>query len=245
LTRISLAAAAILAAASPGAAAPGSSFPVEAPRGATVAVLTDVPRGDPPFPALVLAPGGGYPAAAPFHAELAAAASGAGYLVFRMDWAYWTAGGSASADLADEREDLRAVLAAVRKDPRVDPDRVTLAGKSLGSLVAYEVFAEDESLRALALLTPLCVRHWDDGESVVNESYPGLAAHERPVVVLYGTEDPACNADALAAALGEGAARVTVLVVPGDHKLLTGDAEADAENRVAAALAVVEALGAP
>ena len=122
---------------------------------------------------------------------------------------------------------------------------MTLAGKSLGSLVAYEVFAADPGLRALALLTPLCVRHRGDGQSVMDESYPGLAGSKRRVIVLYGTEDPACNGDVLAAALGDGATNVTVLAVPGDHRLRTGDDEADAENARAAAVAVVEALGTP
>ena len=81
------------------AGAPAASEPaltVETERGASVSVMTDLPSGDPPFPALVVAPGGGYPASAPLHAELAAAAAAAGYLVYRLDWAYWTAGASAS-----------------------------------------------------------------------------------------------------------------------------------------------------
>lgn len=217
-------------------------FSVPTPRGAVVSVLTDVPAGRPPFPALVVAPGAGYPAEAPLHAELAAAAVDAGYLVFRMDWAYWREGGNASPDLSDEREDLRTVLERVRTDPRVDPGRVTLAGKSLGSLVAHAVFAEDPALRALVLLTPLCVRA--GGAPALDERYPGLASEERPVVLLYGTADPACPGEVLAAALGERE-NVTVLAVPGDHGLRTGDEEADADNVRSAAASVVEALGAP
>ena len=45
------------------------------------------------------------------------------------------AGETPSPELSEETEDMEAVLALALKDPRVDPTRVFVAGKSLGTLV--------------------------------------------------------------------------------------------------------------
>lgn len=235
----------IVAASAARAEPPEPTMPIETPRGAIVTAIADVPASEPPFPALVVAPGSSYPARAPLHAELAAAAAAAGYLVIRFDWAYWSAGGSASADLAAEREDLRAVLASARADPRVDARHIVLAGKSLGSLVAWEVFRNDPGLEAMVLLTPLCVRSGDSGGDVVEERYPGLATSARPVVVAFGRDDPACTASALRASLGEEPAHVTTLVFPGDHGMHVGNEAEDLENVRAVVAAVLGALPQP
>lgn len=160
MNRLAAAAAAILALAPAAEADPPApeTLTLSTPRAVPISVLVDGPAGEAPFPTLVIAPGAAYPATAPLHAELAAAATRAGFLVYRFDWAYWTAGTPPSADLSDEHEDLRTVLARVRDDPRADPERIVLAGKSLGSLVAWDIFREDTDLQTLVLLTPLCAR---------------------------------------------------------------------------------------
>jgi dienelactone hydrolase len=57
-------------------------------------------------------------------------------------------------DLEGQRSDLRAALAFVRREPRVDPARIVLWGTSLGGSHALTIAAEDPSLAALILNMP-------------------------------------------------------------------------------------------
>jgi predicted alpha/beta-hydrolase family hydrolase len=196
-------------------------------RGEAIELLVDVPPGSAPdarHPALVVAPGQAYPREAPLLAELARAAVDVGYVVFRFDWAYTSRGGVPSPARTDEREDLDAALARARSDPRVDPAAVTLAGKSMGSLVAHAAFREDPDLAALLLLTPIGVpARGDEGSApgaALEGRYPGLADETRPVVITVGTEDSLCPGPSLAGALATWANPAVVpLVFPGDHGL--------------------------
>lgn len=214
---------------------------VRTPRGAEIPVIVDAPSGartGTPAPALVIAPGQAYPSTAPLIASLASLAVEAGFVAVRFDWAYTASGGAPSRGLADEREDLESVLRSALADPRIDASRVFLAGKSLGSIVAYGVFRRDPQLRAFLLLTPVGVRgRGDDGRPpdlprvVLEENYPKLAEETRPIVITVGDHDPLCPPSRLIAYLAEiGADRVYPLVVPGDHGLRIGDSGHEAAN---------------
>jgi len=229
-------AAALLAAALPAAAGT-----LRTPRGDAVPWIVDVPPGAARAPALVIAPGQAYPAAAPLLAALAEAATDAGIVAVRFDWAYTAADGGPSPGLANEREDLETVLRATRADPRVDTDRLFLAGKSLGSIVAYRVFRDDPVLLGFLLLTPVGVGGPDPSQGALGTNYPDLAG-SRPVVVTVGDDDPLCPPPRLLAHLAEtGAENVFPLVVPGDHGLRirgAGDAANAANVETAARMNV-------
>ena len=168
------------------------------PRGAALSVLADWPDperfGPGPYPTVVLASGAGYHQRMPLQATLAEALSAAGVGVVRFDWAYFSAQGQPSDDLAPEREDLQTVLAHVRGLKHVDVDRLTVAGKSLGSLVAWQVFRADPDVSRAVLLTPLCSRSTDGTlQSVAAERYPGANGRDaRPALWVLGDRDPAC-----------------------------------------------------
>ncbi|MFY8118684.1 MAG: alpha/beta hydrolase family protein, partial [Roseateles sp.] len=128
--------------------------------GERLATLVDIPAGAGPFPALVLAPGQGYHMGMPVLDQMAQAFVTQGYAVFRFNWSYYSAQPrrQPSADLSQELQELRVVIAAARQHPKVLPDKISVGGKSLGSLVAWQAFRQDPALRSVLLLTPVCSR---------------------------------------------------------------------------------------
>lgn len=228
--------------------------------GARLHIEAEFPAGDGPHPALVLAPGQGYHLALPAMASTARALVAQGIAVFRFDWAYFSAEprGTPSDDLARELQDLQAVLALARRHPRVAAARLSVGGKSLGSLVAWNAFRADPQLRSVLLLTPLCSRV-PEGQTLPRpelvENYPGFEAERRPSLWIAGDRDPRCAPTVLYgfAARSTGAARVAL--VGGDHgyedrTLPAAAAEAALKRNLAAVSAlaagfVAETLSAP
>jgi predicted alpha/beta-hydrolase family hydrolase len=219
--------------------------------GGRLSVIADFPVGKGPFPAIVLAPGMGYHMRLPALAETAKALAAHGVAVFRFDWSYFTAKleGQPSQDLSKELQDLQAVLAAVRRHPKVASKNVSVGGKSLGSLVAWRAFAADASLRSGLFLTPLCgvVLKGETVPAEARKSYPGFETERRPTLFVTGSSDPLCAAPALYqfAASGSGAGRVAI--VEGDHGyeepgLAPPAAEAARKRNIAAVAALAAAF---
>jgi len=102
--------------------------------------------------AVVIAPGQGYHKDLPLIVESAKALADAGFLAVRFDWAYFTAKGQRSADLKPEMDDLEASIHFARQQEGIE--KVVIAGKSLGSMVALNrAAARPDDLAGLALLT--------------------------------------------------------------------------------------------
>ncbi len=200
------------------------AFSLTTPRGATVSVLADWPDaerfGPGPYPTLVLASGAGYHQRMPLQEAIAESLSAAGIGVLRFDWAYFSAKGQPSADLGPEREDLQTVLAHARGLKHVDAERLAVGGKSLGSLVAWQVFREDPALQSAVMLTPLCTRQVDGVvQAVTAERYPKAEAPDlRPVLWLLGDRDPSCVPAVLHEFL-QTRPQDRVRVLDGDHGL--------------------------
>lgn len=196
---------------------------LDAPRGAKVPLAIHFPAEGAPFkdaqgkrPALLIAPGQGYHMGLPLIAGLAEEAAQAGLVTARFDWAYTAAKGRPAPDLASELEDMETALKALLADPRVDPQRVFIAGKSLGTLVAYRVFRAHPKLKGLFLLTPVA-----RGGVAVN--YPKLEETKRPILMTLGNRDPLCSLPTLYAALAKTKGNVATVVVAGDHGMNLGD----------------------
>lgn len=218
-----------------------ATFTVTTQRGATVEVNAEFPRGSGPFPAIVLAPGEGYHMARPAMEQTAKSLVAHGVAVYRFNWAYFTATpkpGSPSEDLTQELQDLNAVLAIAEAEPRVARGKLSVGGKSLGSIVAWRALAGNRSLQAGLFLTPVC-SHVPKGESVplvvADENYPGAAEETRPLLFISGDRDPLCALPVLYrfAANAGGATRVSI--VGGNHSFeaptLMGDAASEAQAR--------------
>ena len=126
--------------------------------GVRLSARVDFPPGDGPFPAIVLAPGQGYHMNLPALEATTRRLTEQGIAVFRFNWAYFTAEpkGQPSDDLSREFRDLQAVLSAARKHPKVLAKNLSVGGKSLGSIVAWQALGADASLRSVLLLTPVC-----------------------------------------------------------------------------------------
>lgn len=222
------------------------------PRGAKVEAVVDFPAGPGPFPAVVLAPGQGYPMTQPALAQTAKRLVDQGVVVYRFNWAYFTRtplGGGPSADLALELEDLSAVLAVARAEPRVDRSRLSVGGKSLGSIVAWRAFSADPSLRSGLFLTPVCSRS-AKGQSppipVAEQNYPGISAERRPIAFILGDRDPLCAPSVLYRFAANAAGPARVAVVGGDHsfenRTVTGAAADQARDRNINAVAQLAAI---
>jgi len=193
------------------------------PRGAVVEVIAELPPGPGPFPAVVLAPGQGYHMNLPAIEQPAKRLLSQGVAVYRFNWAYFsrtTKGGSPSQDLSSEIEDLATVIARARAEPRVDQRKVSVGGKSLGSVVAWRVLTNDKSLRSGLFLTPICST-LDKGVaqpvSVADENYPGIGTEQRRVSFIAGDRDPLCSPGVLYRFAASSPSPTRVAVVGGDH----------------------------
>ncbi len=191
---------------------------ISTPRGAPIAIIAEKPAGPGPFPTVVLASGSGYHMRQPVLAETASALLAQGIAVYRFDWAYRVAGGEFAAQPKDrvaEIEDLNTVLALARNDPDVDRARIAVAGKSLGSIIAWRVLRNDPELRGALLLTPVCSRPQDPKAASAN--YPAVADEKRPFLWLLGDADPACPTATLYRFVAASGSPSGIAVIGGDH----------------------------
>lgn len=199
-------------------------------------VVADFPVGTGPFPAVVLAPGQGYHLALPALAQTAQQLVAHGIAVYRFNWVYFSNNpkkGRPSDNLSNELEDLQSVLKMARAEPRVAQDKVSVGGKSLGSLVAWKALSSDPSLRAGVFLTPVCSRASDgQAQDFSNANYPGITTELRPVLFVAGDSDPLCAPRVLYAFVAKAQGNAHVAIIGGDHgfenKTLTGPAAIDA-----------------
>lgn len=221
--------------------------------GRQVSVVTHMPAtSELNRPVLVIAPGQGYHRERPLVKDLAVAAAKKGYVVVRFNWEYCkfdaTAGkcsGDASENLVPETEDLTTVVRYAKALPNVNPSKIVLTGKSLGSLVSNTVFANDQSLKGLVLMTPVCTGEDSTGKPVPAgaKNYPGLLGEARPVVLVKGHADPLCNTAMMYDWLRSAKHPIPAVVLGGDHSMnllkpgSTGNADELNSGNVNAAIA--------
>lgn len=192
--------------------------------------IAEYPKGNGPFPVMVLGAGQGYHMRLPILEQTAAALLKEGIAVYRFDWGFYTrdpAKLEMSPGLAEETADFRSVLALARADPKVDRTRIFVGGKSLGSLVSYRVFAADPSLKGLALITPVC------HQGPIEKMYPAIEKEKRPVAFILGDKDPVCPAARFAEYIdlpGVRNSRQRASLSRGDHAFGYGP-EATAEQK--------------
>ena len=143
----------------------------------------------------------------------AAACLDAGLATMRFNFRGVGSSGGAWDEGRGEQDDVRAALALLRE--RLPPrGRLALAGYSFGAAMAAAVAGAGERLAGLALIAPpLAMRPWEP------RAPSGL---DGPWLVVAGSADTFCPAEALAA-LGGTLPAATVTVIDGaDHFFFTG-----------------------
>lgn len=191
---------------------------VPTPRGLPIEVIVDKPTGKGPFPAVILGSGSGYDMRKPILAKAAQALVAQGIAVYRIDWAYRVAGTPFAAEPRDKKaqvEDMRTVLRLAQKDPQIDPARIALAGKSLGSVVAWQLLRVTPEVKGAILLTPVCDPR-EDAEAPAG-FYPDLATESRPRLWVMGDVDPVCPVPVLERYVAQGGRGDRIAVLSGDH----------------------------
>lgn len=170
-------------------------------------------------PALIIAPGSGYHRGLPLISMLGEEAAKRGFTAVTFDWGYFTAQTKPVAGYAAEYADIKAVTDHVKKMKNIDAGRIALAGKSFGSVIAYNHFLKDTDIDALLLLTPII-----PDVDYETKLYPGLAEQERPITIILGADDADnCPLSQLYSTLNNGAKKIPAVVLPGDHGMNAGD----------------------
>jgi hypothetical protein len=197
---------------------------ITTPRGAGVTVTMHIPPGA-HLPILVVAPGQSCNSKGFLFEALGDQGLKRHYAVFRFEWSYCeTSNKTPSAGLRNELEDMAAVLEFAKKHAAVEDSNIVIAGKSMGSGVAYKIFSQRPELKALVLLTPLCSETTDENDkplpkplSVCEKNYPHLKEDRRPILMTMGNKDEACVLPVLFDYLKDSKGNVQTFVAGGDH----------------------------
>ncbi len=223
------------------------NIPVPEARG--LAGLWSLPASATSWPAIVIASGSNYPKEGAIMAAMTERALAAGWAVLTFDWSYTTYGGSPSSSRKREKRELQAALDYLGSRPKIDRQRIVVAGKSLGSAVAYALFLDNLDLLGAALLTP--VMRTPEG---AERAYPGLSAQARPIHLLAGKSDPLNALPVMEAHLAGAGKQIVTTLIDGDHGLNVTrkkDETSQARNRANVAAGVravvrwLETLSAP
>lgn len=175
--------------------------------------MLHIPAADGRWPAIVIAPGAGARMKTPAIQGLAAKAAAEGVVALRFNWRPTAVGmRNDLTDLATERADLRAALALLSQSPHVDPNQIAIVGKSLGSIVAYDLLDEVTYLRGAVLLTPICIPSYP-----LQANYPRLALLKLPVAMIVANRDPFCPIGGFFADIARASSQLAPVVVAGDH----------------------------
>lgn len=205
---------------------------VNTPRGVPIEVIEQRPAGKGRFPVVILGSGAGYHMRLPVLERVARALVAAGIGVYRFDWAYRVRDpekGKFSPDRVPEVEDLNTVLQLARKAAWVDPTRIAIGGKSLGSIIAWRVLQKAPDVKGALLLTPVCTPGTPPAPKSPEDNYPHVADETRPTAWLLGNADPVCTPAILYRHLAD-TKRAQIDVLRGDHSFRSSSAKPPVED---------------
>jgi predicted alpha/beta-hydrolase family hydrolase len=167
------------------------------------------------MPCIIIAPGSGYHKDRPIIVELAKQANQAGFASLRFNWSPKPQSMPDSLYPQSQYNDVIHMIELAKKTPQIDSTHIILAGKSLGSVLAYQAALNSKDIFAIVLLTPIF-----PAKEYVEQLYPQWDKQELPVLVIVGDHD---EANTLLPVLYESAsqakAAVNIVVVGGDHSL--------------------------
>jgi predicted alpha/beta-hydrolase family hydrolase len=164
--------------------------------------------------AVILAHGAGNDMNHPFMNHIHQVFAESGLLSVKFNFPYKEMGRKAPDRMPLLENTWRAVIRAVRDDPKLAPKHLYLAGKSMGGRVASHLAAQGQACDGLIFLGyPLHPAKQIDKQRM--EHWANLPS---PVLFVQGTRDALCDLDVLKAELPRIPAPVTLHVVEGgDH----------------------------
>lgn len=199
---------------------------LKTPRGADVNVALHIPQGS-NLPAVVVAPGQSCNSKGLLFETLGQDGLANGVAIVRFEWNYCNTNPTQpmpSANLVNEIEDFQTVLNYAKSHPSINKDRIALSGKSLGSIVAYAVFAKEVTSKSLILLTPVCSYTTDENGKPLREllkvcekNYPKIKDDSRSVLMAMGNFDSLCLLPVLYDFLKDSKGNISTYVAGGDH----------------------------
>jgi len=187
-----------------------------------------IPESEAPLPCLIVAPGKGYHKDLPITSILAEEAAEAGFISIKFNGDYHTKNIDPEQGYENEFQDLRDVIAYAKTLPEIDSTRIYLAGKSFGSFITYNVFADDSLLAGAILLTPII-----PNQELGTKLYPGLKRINRKIAFVVGDKDyDNCPIKQLYQYLQDAEHDFPVIVVGGDHGLNIGSYKEEKYNEI-------------
>lgn len=215
------------------------SITLKTPRGAEVKVTLHIPQGT-HLPAIVVAPGQGCNSQGPLFETLGQMGATESVAIVRFEWNYCDLTSphrTPSPELKNEIEDFQTVLEYAKSHTSLDRSKIILAGKSLGSIVAYAVFAKELAAKALVLLTPVCTYTTDANGTplpeplrICEENYPQLKEDSRPILMAMGNLDSLCLLPALYDFLKDSKGNISTFVAGGDHGFRIKDSKGNMDQ---------------
>ena len=147
--------------------------------------------------------------------------------VVRFEWSYCAPSSTnrnPSDDLSAEVSDMEFAINYSKELLQKTNSDLLVSGKSLGSMVTFQIFKNHPDLKSVTLLTPVCSYLTDDQGKplpapldVINENYSDLLIEKRPVFMISGNSDPLCNHAILNNFKNKAGANLDVKYVEGNH----------------------------
>lgn len=221
--------------------ATAETIKIATPRGAEIEITVH-PASMAKSPTIIIAPGQSCNSKGPLFETLGKKGPLGAFNVIRFEWAYCLKDPTKpnpSANLVNENEDYLTVLNYAKTLPSVDTNKILIAGKSLGSLVAYSIFKSDITTKALILLTPICSYTTDENGNLLNEpmrvcdeNYPEMKKDKRPIIMAMGDKDDLCILGVLFDYLKDSSGNIQVNIAGGDHgfRIKSSDGTLDNER---------------
>lgn len=202
-----------------------TSFTIPSPRGNQIEILAHIPQQFDKI--MVVAPGQSCNSRTDLFQILSHTVAQQRTAVFRMEWEYCKINPSKptpSPNYEHELQDLSTVLRFASNKSRFPNKQITLAGKSLGSFLAYKIFQLSPQVKSIVLLTPICSVTHDENDNplprplnVGEKYYPQVKSQPRPVLFALGNRDSACVLPVLRDFLKDSPPHIRAAVFAGDH----------------------------
>ncbi len=173
---------------------------------------------------LIICPGSGYHKDLPLIRDLAKYGVQNDLSVLRFNWPYYTEKRKPSDKYQEELQTIEAMIRLAKSDPRIDSTRIYLAGKSLGSVLAYraminknissdstDIFRKD--IKALLLLTPIF-----PNVETAEQYHPHFKKFNQDCLIVVGKNDhDNCDIKALSSIIDSFENKIDVIISGGDH----------------------------